>query len=53
LRAIAWKLDAGEAGLFEFFNEGIAPLSQGFSFFWEADPAKAPEGKARLSFQVR
>jgi len=47
------ELDAGAAGSLEFFNEGIAPLSQGFSFFWMADPAKDPQGKARLSFQVR
>jgi hypothetical protein len=47
------ELDAGAAGSFEFFNEAIAPLSQGFSFFWKADPAKDPEGKARLSLQVR
>ena len=47
------ELDAGAAGAFEFFNDGIAPLSQGFSFFWKADPVKDPEGKARLSFQVR
>ena len=47
------ELDAGEAGSFEFFNDGIAPLSQGFSFFWKADPVKDAQGKARLSFEVR
>jgi hypothetical protein len=47
------ELDAGVAGSFEFFNQGIAPLSQGFSFIWKTDPAKDPEGKARLIVKVR
>jgi hypothetical protein len=47
------ELDAGPAGSLEFFNEGTAPLTQGFSFFWVADPAKDPLGKARLTFEVR
>ncbi len=30
-----------------------APLSEGFILTWMADPAKDPEGKARLSFEVK
>ena len=30
-----------------------APLHQGFAVTWLADPAKDPEGKARLSFEVK
>lgn len=48
-----FDLNAGAAGSFEFFNTGTAQLSQGFSFIWKADPAKDPQGKARLSVEVR
>ncbi len=30
-----------------------APLHEGFTVTWKTDPAKDPEGKARLSFEVK
>lgn len=34
-------------------NKESRPLTEGFSLFWSADLAKDPEGKARLSIEVR
>ncbi|MEO7097906.1 MAG: hypothetical protein ABI162_00995 [Luteolibacter sp.] len=34
-------------------NSGVQPLHDGFTVSWLPDPAKDPEGKARLSFQVK
>lgn len=34
-------------------NAGSRPLPEGFSLFWSADPAKDPQGKARLAIEVK
>ena len=34
-------------------NEKKAPLHEGFEIRWMPDPAKDPQGKARLSFEVK
>lgn len=34
-------------------NEKNTPLHKGFSILWTSSPAKNPEGKARLSFEVK
>jgi hypothetical protein len=35
------------------FSEKKAPLHQGFEIRWTPDPGKDPQGKARLSFEVK
>lgn len=47
------ELAAGTAGVFEFWNKGEAALYEGFTFGWQHDPAKDPEGKGRLSLELR
>ncbi|MCH7224992.1 hypothetical protein [Haloferula sp. A504] len=42
------ELEAGDKGLFEFWNGEKRPLYKGFTFGWKPDPAKDPEGKARF-----
>jgi hypothetical protein len=34
-------------------NPQLAPLNEGFSIIWTADPAKDPEGKARFNITVK
>ncbi len=34
-------------------NSRVAPVHEGFSITWTADPAKDPEGRARLNLEVR
>ena len=42
------ELDAGDKGLFEFWNGQKRPLYKGFTFGWKPDPTKDPEGKGRF-----
>ena len=44
---------AGAAGVFQFWNRGEAALYQGFTLGWRHDAAKDPEGKGRLTFELR
>lgn len=34
-------------------NSGIGALNEGFAIVWQADTTKDPDGKARLSFEVK
>lgn len=40
-------------GAFELWNKDTAALIEGFTLGWKHDPAKDPEGKARLSFELK
>jgi len=53
LRENRIEFEAGVGASFEMWNRGIAPLSEGFSLNWKADPAKDPEGKGRLVLEVK
>jgi hypothetical protein len=53
LRDHRFEFVAGTAASFELWNRGIAPLSEGFSLNWKPDPAKDPDGKARLVLDLR
>lgn len=53
LRENRFEFEAGVGASFEMWNKGIAPLSQGFSLNWKADPAKDPEAKGRLVLVVK
>jgi hypothetical protein len=44
---------ASENSLLTLSTEQAAPLHDGFSLTWVADPAKDPEGRARLSLDVK
>lgn len=45
------ELEAGDGGLFEFWNGEKRPLYKGFTFGWKPDPEKDPEGKARFTLE--
>lgn len=53
LRNHRLEFEAGTGAAFELWNRGIIPLSEGFSLHWKPDPAKDPEGKARLTLEVK
>lgn len=44
---------AGPSGVFEFWNKGEGALYEGFTLGWKHDATKDPEGKGRLSFELR
>jgi len=48
-----FEFEAGDGAAFEFWNKEAGPLSEGFSLLWKPDPAKDPQGKARLVMKVR
>jgi hypothetical protein len=47
------ELDASENSMMTLSNSKIEPLHAGFTISWAADPAKDPEGKARLTIDVK
>ncbi|MGE9269773.1 MAG: hypothetical protein ACQKBU_03135 [Verrucomicrobiales bacterium] len=48
-----FELEAGEQGLFEFYNGSLRPLYKGFTFGWKPDPEKDPEGTGRFVFEFK
>lgn len=44
---------AAESSAITLWNDASAPLYEGFTLNWVADPAKDPDGKSRLSLQVK
>ena len=48
-----YELDASENSKMTLSNPTIEPLHAGFTVIWAADPAKDPEGKARLTIDVK
>lgn len=48
-----FDFDAGTNASFEFWNKGDAALIEGFTLGWKPDPAKDPDGKARMVLEVR
>ncbi len=47
------EIIASENSSMRLSNTQSAPLNEGFMLTWMVDPAKDPEGKARLSFEVK
>lgn len=47
------EVTASENSSMSLSNTQSAPLNEGFMLSWMMDPAKDPEGKARLSFEVK
>jgi hypothetical protein len=47
------ELDASGNSMMTLTNSKIEPLHGGFTVIWAADPAKDPEGKARLTIDVK
>ena len=47
------ELDASENSMMTLTNSSIEPLHAGFTVIWAADPAKDPEGKARLTIDAK
>lgn len=47
------EFESGDAGVFQFWNRKVQPLSMGFSLNWMANPATKPDGNAgfRLEFK--
>lgn len=48
-----FEITASENSSMRLSNKQAGPLHEGFSLTWTADPAKDPEGKARLSIDVK
>ena len=47
------ELGTAAGGTFELWNKEAKALIEGFTLGWKHDPAKDPEGKARLSFVLK
>lgn len=47
------ELSSGPNGIFEFWNKGEAALYEGFTLGWKHDAAKDPEGKGRLTVELK
>ncbi len=49
------RMDVGTTpgGVFELWNKEAKALVEGFTLGWKHDAAKDPEGKARLSFELK
>ena len=48
-----FDFNAGPNASFEFWNKGDPALVEGFTLGWKPDPAKDPDGKSRVVFEVR
>lgn len=48
-----FEFSASENSTMRLSGTLAAPLHEGFTLTWMADPAKDPDGKARLSFEVK
>ena len=46
-------VSSSENANLSLWNGGSAPLNQGFTFVWTPEAAKDPEGKARLSIELK
>lgn len=52
-RGHRFHFDAGDGAAFEIWNKGELALIEGFHLAWKPDPAKDPDGKARMILRVR
>jgi len=48
-----FEIAAGPGGVIELWNKDAGALYEGFTMGWKHDAAKDPEGKARLTFELR